>query len=98
MVYKFVYSEDQTLKGFVNSTLAVFDTSDFGDPKASDYFGPNTSVEQQVKVCRYRGYRSDPGIQNEYQTNEKWLHVFTARLIFIVVFEVRTQNNSSQVL
>lgn len=88
MVYRLVYSPDKNMNGFVNSTLAVFDTADFGNPEnASEYFGPNLNKTDQFETCRYRGYRSDPEAEDPYQINEMWLHVFTARLGFIVIFE-----------
>ena len=38
--------------------------------------------------CRYRGFRNGPGEENQYENSDVWMHVFTARLVFIVVFEV----------
>ena len=86
MVYLFVQSEDGSLKGFVNSTLAIFETSEFGNNTSEDYFGPQ-NVSEVVDVCRYRGYRSSPQDEVAYVINDKWIHVFTARLGFIVIFE-----------
>ena len=86
MVYLFVQSEDGSLRGFVNSTLAIFETSEFGNNTSEDYFGPQ-NVSEAVDVCRYRGYRSSPQDEIAYVINDKWIHVFTARLGFIVIFE-----------
>ena len=86
MVYLFVQSEDGTLKGFVNSTLAIFETKEFGNETSENYFGPQ-NISEKVEYCRYRGYRSSPQDEVAYVINDKWIHVFTARLGFIVIFE-----------
>ncbi len=74
----------------------VFNTSDWGDPNSSDYFGPplkdNTTV-QPHETCRYLAYREPPDHPEEdqrYGINKIWLHVFAARLGFIVIFEVKS--------
>ena len=74
---------------FVN--LSVFNTSDFGDPCSTvdgEYLGPNDTKYTNVTQCRYRGFRNGPGEENQYENSDVWMHVFTARLVFIVVFEV----------
>ena len=100
---------------FVNfSFIAVFNTSDFGDPCSTvdgEYLGPNkikdsictsqhevinntshgsenSTIQTNVAQCRYRGFRNGPGEENQYENSDVWMHVFTARLVFIVVFEV----------
>lgn len=49
--------------------------------------GPDVNTSDEFETCRYRGYRGAPGEKDEYKPNEMWLHVFTARLGFIVIFE-----------
>ncbi|TRY73135.1 hypothetical protein TCAL_08802, partial [Tigriopus californicus] len=90
MVYIFVYSPNWSLDGYVNSTLASFDTKDWGSVEASDYFGPPIATNQSIQpyeTCRYRAYRSPPGSEDEYSIDKTWLHVFSARLGFVAVFE-----------
>lgn len=68
--------------------ITVFNTTDFGDPNdAKNYLGPDVNTSDEFETCRYRGYRGDPGEKDQYKQNEMWLHVFTARLGFIVIFE-----------
>ncbi len=72
----------------------MFDTSDWGPPNGTDYFGPplpENATEQPHATCRYLAYREPPDHQVEeeqYAINKIWLHVFAARLGFIVIFEV----------
>lgn len=40
-------------------------------------------------VCHYRAYRNGPNEENPYDINQQFWHVFTARLAFILIFEVR---------
>jgi len=108
MVYKYGYYSNNTRiqehhEGFVDFTLAVFNTSDFGDPTDEDnYYGPNTFGNISCVAntgnttcpaqCKYRGFRTlvrnnNTGGENEYNNSEMWLQVFTARLVFIVIFE-----------
>ena len=88
MVYVFVYSPDSSMTGFVNSSLASFDTKDYGDPNDPKFFGPSSMTNAtNMGICRYRAYRGDPDGIDEYSINQKWMHVFTARLVFIVTFE-----------
>ena len=81
------------MKGYVNSTLAVFNTDDFGDPSDREYYGPNVNTSDQFAVCRYRAFRAGPDEPEPYTINEMWLHVFTARLGFIVIFEASVAEN-----
>ena len=66
----------------------MFATQHFGNKSSEDYFGPKLSnVSEEIEFCRYRGYRSSPEEEVRYVINDKWMHVFTARLGFIVIFE-----------
>ena len=67
--------------------ISVFNTSDF----LNSTMGPNCTENdlcEEVKQCRYRGFRNNPEDENKYQNSEDWMLVFTARLVFIVIFEV----------
>ena len=60
----------------------------YGNKSSDDYFGPKISNDsEEIEFCRYRGYRSSPEEEVRYVINDKWMHVFTARLGFIVIFE-----------
>lgn len=61
------------LKGYVNSSLSVFDLSELG----MGYSG----------YCRYRDYRAPPWSSTPYEFTLQFWHVLAARLAFIIVFE-----------
>ncbi|KAF4802555.1 Anoctamin-6 [Turdus rufiventris] len=63
-----------TMKGYINSTLSVFNISDFKN--ASKPFSP-----------RYRDLRYPPGHQHQYEHNIYYWHVIAAKLAFIIVME-----------
>ena len=80
----------------------MFKTSDFyyydgENGQNRSYFGPKSGTNV-TNTCRYRAFRTDPNpdrnsttspdLENEYSTKDEWLYVFTARLCFIVCFEV----------
>uniref|UniRef100_A0A8C4VK26 Anoctamin n=1 Tax=Gopherus evgoodei TaxID=1825980 RepID=A0A8C4VK26_9SAUR len=61
------------LKGYVNSSLSVFDLNELG----MGYSG----------YCRYRDYRAPPWSSAPYEFTLQFWHVLAARLAFIIVFE-----------
>ncbi len=58
----------------------------------------------QHATCRYLAYREPhdhPDEDERYSINKIWLHVFAARLGFIVIFEVRASfaiSNATEIL
>ncbi|XP_023695557.2 anoctamin-3-like [Paramormyrops kingsleyae] len=66
------YRHEKCLRGYVNSSLSVFDMGD------SDK-GP--------RYCRYRDYRAPPWNPEPYEFTLQFWHVLAARLAFIIVFE-----------
>ncbi|NWS51896.1 ANO6 protein, partial [Chunga burmeisteri] len=73
-----------TMKGYINSTLSVFNISDFKN--ASKPFSPwygNQMTCRQV----YRDFRYPPGHQHQYEHNIYYWHVIAAKLAFIIVME-----------
>uniref|UniRef100_A0A1I8PA10 Anoctamin n=1 Tax=Stomoxys calcitrans TaxID=35570 RepID=A0A1I8PA10_STOCA len=80
MVYKFVYSESNTLAGYIEHSLSVFNTSDY-----KEEWGAKT--EKDPDTCYYRGYRNGPQDYEPYGLSPHYWHVFAARLAFVVVFE-----------
>ncbi|GBP81844.1 Anoctamin-4 [Eumeta japonica] len=82
MVYKYVYSPDYTLTGYINHSLSMFNTSDYRDDWGAD------DSEGDPPLCAYRGYRNPPSHADDpYGLSPHYWHVFAARLAFIVVFE-----------
>uniref|UniRef100_A0A8C3U8P8 Anoctamin n=1 Tax=Catharus ustulatus TaxID=91951 RepID=A0A8C3U8P8_CATUS len=71
-----------TMKGYINSTLSVFNISDFKNASKpfSSRFGNQTT-------CRYRDLRYPPGHQHQYEHNIYYWHVIAAKLAFIIVME-----------
>lgn len=81
MVYIYVYSETEDLRGYVNHSLSEFKTEDYKDDWGL------LKGENDPDFCYYRGYRN--GISDNYSLSPHYWHVFAARLAFVVVFEVR---------
>jgi len=82
MVYKTLYSEDNSLKGYANFSLSYFNTSDF-DPLAS----VNTSEGGHPEFCRYPAHRNPPWENNKYEVSSVFYVIWGARLAFVVIFQ-----------
>lgn len=81
MVYRLTVSEDGSLNGYLNHTLAYFNTSHLQiEPRNSQY---------NVTICRYPDYRAPPWSSTAYEKTSMYWHILAARLAFVVVFEVR---------
>ncbi|KAH1011948.1 hypothetical protein HUJ04_001214 [Dendroctonus ponderosae] len=81
MVYKYKYSAEEDLVGYIDSSLSVFNTSDY-----HENMGPDDKA-QTPDVCQYRGYRNGPNESDAYGLSPQYWHVFAARLAFVVIFE-----------
>ncbi|XP_025099649.1 LOW QUALITY PROTEIN: anoctamin-1-like [Pomacea canaliculata] len=82
LVYEMRYSPDQSLSGYVNFSLAIFNTSDF-----ERNHQPAPALRGDIQVCRYRDFRNPPWHENKYEYSDVFWHVLAARLAFVVVFE-----------
>ncbi|XP_010131909.1 PREDICTED: anoctamin-6, partial [Buceros rhinoceros silvestris] len=71
-----------TMKGYINSTLSVFNISDLKNASkpSSPWFGNQTT-------CRYRDFRYPPGHPHQYEHNIYYWHVTAAKLAFVIVME-----------
>ncbi|XP_069596432.1 anoctamin-3 isoform X2 [Ranitomeya imitator] len=67
------YRHEKCLRGYVNSSLSIFDLSELG--------------EGLTGYCRYRDYRAPPWSSAPYEFTLQFWHVLAARLAFIIVFE-----------
>ncbi|XP_077144144.1 anoctamin-3 isoform X1 [Ranitomeya variabilis] len=67
------YRHEKCLRGYVNSSLSIFDLSELG--------------EGLTGYCRYRDYRAPPWSSPPYEFTLQFWHVLAARLAFIIVFE-----------
>ncbi|XP_032437752.1 anoctamin-3 isoform X1 [Xiphophorus hellerii] len=65
---------DECLRGYMNSSLSVFDMWEL----------KNSS---EFRYCRYRDYRAPPWSTAPYEFTLQFWHVLAARLAFIIVFE-----------
>ncbi|KAM7003001.1 anoctamin-3 isoform 2-T2 [Tautogolabrus adspersus] len=68
------HHKDECLRGYMNSSLSVFDMSELKNSSQPFY-------------CRYRDYRAPPWSSGPYEFTLQFWHVLAARLAFIIVFE-----------
>ena len=79
-----VVSPNKTDIGFLNHSLALFDTKDFAAGTAPIY-----SSFENVTTCRYTEYRNPPDhFELPYKRPTIYWHILAARLAFVVVFQV----------
>lgn len=83
MVYRATLSLDGSLDGYLESTLAYFNTTDFEPGSAPQH------DDMSISVCRYPDYREPPwaGDGKKYERTTMYWHILAARLAFVVVFE-----------
>lgn len=84
LVYRLTISEDYSLKGFLQHSLSNFNTSEFQEESR-----PIIEINNKhTNSCYYPDYRQPPGSINKYEYTNLFWHILTARLAFVVVFEV----------
>ncbi|XP_061402791.1 anoctamin-5-like [Musca vetustissima] len=81
IVYKYATHDDE-LQGYLNFTLAYFNTSDFPQPPNFGY-----SKYGNVTLCRYIEFRNPPGGEFPYKRPIVYWKILMARLAFIVIFQ-----------
>ncbi|KAK6169999.1 hypothetical protein SNE40_018498 [Patella caerulea] len=81
LVYKMRYSPDHSAKGYLEHSLAKFNTSDFSPDHRPD------PIYGHVDICRYRDFRNPYDHENKYEYSDVFWHVLAARLAFVCVFE-----------
>ncbi|XP_028666516.1 anoctamin-6 [Erpetoichthys calabaricus] len=77
---------NNTMKGYINSTLSVFNISDFSDRSKPNKL-PMWFNNETDTTCRYRDFRYPPGHPHEYMLSIYYWHVIAAKLAFIIVVE-----------
>ncbi|KAJ3652368.1 hypothetical protein Zmor_018341 [Zophobas morio] len=82
MVYQYKYSLSEDLVGYIDSSLSLFNTSDYHPGMGGD-----DNEEPPPPDCQYRGYRNGPDHEDKYGLSPQYWHVFAARLAFVVIFE-----------
>lgn len=81
LVYMISVSPDHTDVGFLNHSLAVFDTRDFENDTAPIHPSYN------VSICRYAEYREPPDAVRKYKRPLIYWHILAVRLAFVVIFQ-----------
>ncbi|KAK2162685.1 hypothetical protein LSH36_93g01035 [Paralvinella palmiformis] len=84
VVYLFGYSDNQTLTGFINNSLSLFNTANYSDDTRPMDPGDGFT---NIGTCRYKAYRLPPDSPRAYGYTEQFWKVLVARLAFILVFE-----------
>ncbi|XP_049525056.1 anoctamin-4-like [Dermacentor silvarum] len=84
LVYQVRHSKGLSLSGYVNFTLATFDTSDYDEAHRPENGTLDGSI---VRECRYAGFREPPGTENEYRLSGTFWVITTAQLCFVIIFE-----------
>lgn len=70
------------MNGYLNSSLAYFNTSDFSPGSAP------IDSKFVTDICRYPDHREPPWSDKPYERNMMYWTVLAARLGFVVIFEV----------
>nr|XP_057931103.1 anoctamin-5 isoform X2 [Doryrhamphus excisus] len=86
MVYMYSYSDDMSLKGYVNHSLSVFKIANFKQQNMPDS-SLNPIWFTNIDSCRYQDYRYPPGHEKEYQHTLHFWHILAAKMAFIIVME-----------
>ncbi|XP_064627237.1 anoctamin-5-like isoform X2 [Lineus longissimus] len=83
LVYIVQYSPTNTLEGYLNHSLSIFNTSDMEPGMAP------INSQYNITQCRYKAYRHPPTADDgkKYGYTEQYWHILAARILFIAVFE-----------
>ncbi|KAL7673539.1 hypothetical protein ACOME3_008394 [Neoechinorhynchus agilis] len=81
-VYKYAYSPDRSMNGYVNFTLSVFSVLHLS---SQDLLYIDTS--SNYTYCRYKDYRYPPGHERQYERSRYFYHIMSVKLVFVLVFE-----------
>lgn len=81
MVYTLKVNPDHSDNGFLEYSLAYFNTSDFLNGTAPEE-NPNN-----ITICRYPEFRNPPNHEFKYKRPIDYWHILAARLAFIVIFQ-----------
>ena len=60
--------------------------SQWGDRNSLDWPGPRDNTTPVPEVCAFEGHREGPP---DYKLNLDWYHILAAKLVFVLVYEVR---------
>ncbi|KAM9408496.1 anoctamin-5b isoform 2-T2 [Pholidichthys leucotaenia] len=83
LVYLYAYSEDSSMKGYINNSLSIYNISQIRlRNMPEDDWTVNSTI-----TCRYRDYRYPPGHQKEYTHTMQFWHILAAKMAFIIIME-----------
>uniref|UniRef100_A0A8C1W374 Anoctamin n=1 Tax=Cyprinus carpio TaxID=7962 RepID=A0A8C1W374_CYPCA len=91
LVYKYAYYQgaEGSMEGYINSSLAVFNITDFKpENRPDDSENPDWFFSSNITTCRYRDYRNPPGHEKPYIHSMQFWHILAAKLAFIIIMEV----------
>lgn len=74
-------NSNNTMAGYINSSLSIFNVSDFSEDSRPLSLSPN------ITTCRYRDFRYPPGHPRQYEHTVYYWHVIAAKMAFIIVVE-----------
>lgn len=83
LIYRIKESKDGSLTGYLNYTLAHFDINDLQNDSK-----PKETKYTNITTCRYPDFREPPWSDKPYQRTLMYWYILTARLVFVVLFEV----------
>ncbi|XP_046854915.1 anoctamin-4-like isoform X3 [Xenia sp. Carnegie-2017] len=83
MVYKYSYSPDESLDGYLNNSLSYYDTTLWNNESRPDEKYKVEGVKRPL-YCRYTGYRTFGNA--DHYTAQHW-EVMAGRFVFIFVFQ-----------
>ncbi|XP_056281099.1 anoctamin-6 [Pseudoliparis swirei] len=80
-VYPYGDHLNNTMQGYINSSLSIFNINDF-----SNHSKP-LKTPYNITTCRYRDFRYAPGHPKQYEYTIYYWHVIAAKMAFIIVLE-----------
>uniref|UniRef100_A0A8C4UV47 Anoctamin n=1 Tax=Falco tinnunculus TaxID=100819 RepID=A0A8C4UV47_FALTI len=83
LMYRYAYSQNGTMHGFINHTLSYFNVSHLKDGTQPE----NSPFAQDVLFCRFKDYREPPWSPNQYEFSKQYWAVLSARLAFVILFQ-----------
>ncbi|XP_066439700.1 anoctamin-5 isoform X2 [Eleutherodactylus coqui] len=83
LVYYYAYSDNEVypMSGYINSSLSMFQVSDFNNRSMP------LENEMNVTLCRYRDYRYPPDHEKKYLHTMQFWHILAAKMAFIIIME-----------
>ncbi|KAM8861776.1 anoctamin-1 isoform 1-T1 [Synchiropus picturatus] len=82
MVYQYMYSENGTMNGFTEHSLAFFNVTNFKPGSA-----PTSTLFNGVTMCRYKDYRDPPWETDAYSFSKQYWSMLAAKLAFVIFFQ-----------